>query len=101
MLYSKNYKDLVDDHVTIHSDINRWQHTTPQHNRTQLYNSNTHNDPMAAGDGDLDFYPAYCFKESPTHFTWVKMAAVDVHRLKRRQGFGESAVIARQYPDRQ
>lgn len=53
---------------------------------------------MAAGDGDLDFYPAYCFKESPTHFTWVKMAAVDVHRLKRRQGFGESAVIARQYP---
>ncbi|RAH59594.1 hypothetical protein BO85DRAFT_476258 [Aspergillus piperis CBS 112811] len=35
----------------------------------------------------LDFYPAYCFKASPTHFTWVKMAAVDVLRLKRRPEF--------------
>lgn len=47
---------------------------------------------MADGDGDLEFYPAFCFKESPTHFTWVKMAAVDVHRLKRRQGFGRYPV---------
>ncbi|PYH32607.1 OB-fold domain-containing protein [Aspergillus neoniger CBS 115656] len=35
----------------------------------------------------LEFYPAYCFKASPTHFTWVKMAAVDVLRLKRRPEF--------------
>lgn len=38
-------------------------------------------------DGDLVFYPAFYFKASPTHFAWVKMAAVDVHRLKRRPGF--------------
>ncbi|PYH70285.1 OB-fold domain-containing protein [Aspergillus vadensis CBS 113365] len=35
----------------------------------------------------LEFYPAYCFKASPTHFTWVKMAAVDVLRLRRRPEF--------------
>ncbi|RHZ58809.1 hypothetical protein CDV55_103306 [Aspergillus turcosus] len=40
-----------------------------------------------AENGDLPFYPAFCFRASPTHFTWVKMAAVDVHRLKRRPGF--------------
>lgn len=41
----------------------------------------------AAENGNLTFYPAFCFKASPTHFTWVKMAATDVHRLKRRPGF--------------
>ncbi|GIJ98408.1 hypothetical protein Aspvir_000525 [Aspergillus viridinutans] len=40
-----------------------------------------------AENGDLTFYPAFCFRASPTHFTWVKMAAADVHRLKRRPGF--------------
>ncbi|OAX82545.1 hypothetical protein ACJ72_03102 [Emergomyces africanus] len=35
----------------------------------------------------LTYYPAFCHKVSPTFFTWVKMAAVDVHRLKRRPGF--------------
>ncbi|OJD13902.1 hypothetical protein AJ78_05692 [Emergomyces pasteurianus Ep9510] len=28
----------------------------------------------------LTYYPAFCHKVSPTFFTWVKMAAVDVHR---------------------
>ncbi|PYI25124.1 hypothetical protein BP00DRAFT_321997, partial [Aspergillus indologenus CBS 114.80] len=32
----------------------------------------------------LTFYPAYCFKASPTHFTWVKMAVADVLQLTRR-----------------
>ncbi|TPR09400.1 Peroxisomal membrane anchor protein (Pex14p) conserved region family protein [Aspergillus niger] len=41
----------------------------------------------AENHDDLEFYPAYCFKASPTHFTWVKMAAVDVLRLKRRPEF--------------
>ncbi|RHZ57086.1 OB-fold domain-containing protein [Aspergillus thermomutatus] len=40
-----------------------------------------------AENGNLAFYPAFCFTASPTHFAWVKMAAVDVHRLKRRPGF--------------
>ncbi|KAK2731457.1 hypothetical protein FQN55_004673 [Onygenales sp. PD_40] len=35
----------------------------------------------------LTFYPAYCHKVSPTFFSWVKMAAVDIHRLKTRKGF--------------
>jgi len=38
-------------------------------------------------DAGLIFYPAYCFKASPTHFAWVKMALVDVHMLQRRKGF--------------
>lgn len=38
-------------------------------------------------DGELVFYPAFCFRASPTHFAWVKMGAVDVHLLKRRAGF--------------
>jgi hypothetical protein len=45
---------------------------------------------MAADDDDaagLAFYPAFCYKASPTHFAWVKMAVVDVHRLKTRAGF--------------
>lgn len=35
----------------------------------------------------LVFYPAFCFKASPTHFAWVKMAAADVQRLQRVRGF--------------
>jgi hypothetical protein len=35
----------------------------------------------------LEFYPAFCFKASPTHFTWVKMGAADVHRLREFGGF--------------
>ncbi|RMJ20801.1 OB-fold nucleic acid binding protein, partial [Aspergillus sp. HF37] len=41
----------------------------------------------AAKEEDLVFYPAFCFKASPTHFTWVKLAGVDVHQLKRRKEF--------------
>ncbi|RAK95072.1 OB-fold domain-containing protein [Aspergillus ibericus CBS 121593] len=47
---------------------------------------------MATADNNaLPFYPAFCFQASPTHFTWVKIAAVDVLRLKRRA----------EYPDQQ
>jgi hypothetical protein len=48
---------------------------------------------MATGEdddndaGQLTFYPAFCFKASPTHFAWVKMTAADVHRLRTRKGF--------------
>jgi hypothetical protein len=41
----------------------------------------------------LDFYPAFCFKASPTHFTWVKMGAADVHRLKEIEGFGGKLLL--------
>lgn len=40
-----------------------------------------------AEEEDFVFYPAFCFKASPTHLTWVKMAGADVHRLRRRRGF--------------
>lgn len=36
---------------------------------------------------ELPFYPAFCFPASPTHFTWVKMSIVDIHRLQSRRGF--------------
>ncbi|PLB55693.1 hypothetical protein P170DRAFT_433203 [Aspergillus steynii IBT 23096] len=49
---------------------------------------------MAPAEHDeLDFYPAFCFKASPTHFAWVKMMATDVHRLKRRSEFGDQSVF--------
>jgi hypothetical protein len=35
----------------------------------------------------LTFYPAFCFKASPTHFAWVKLTASDVHRLRKRVEF--------------
>ncbi|KAL4754642.1 hypothetical protein BDW72DRAFT_115678 [Aspergillus terricola var. indicus] len=37
----------------------------------------------------LPFYPAFCFRASPTHFAWVKMGAADIHRLTRRLEYGE------------
>ena len=40
------------------------------------------NDPLP-----LTFYPAYCFSQSPTFHTWVKLTAADVHALKAREGF--------------
>ncbi|KAL4920168.1 hypothetical protein BDW62DRAFT_23749 [Aspergillus aurantiobrunneus] len=39
------------------------------------------------------FYPAFCFKASPTNFTWVKMGAADIHRLTRRVEFGEQGLF--------
>ncbi|KAL4933407.1 OB-fold domain-containing protein [Aspergillus undulatus] len=41
----------------------------------------------------LSFYPAFCFKASPTNFAWVKISAADIHRLKRRVGFGEQGLF--------
>jgi hypothetical protein len=60
--------------------------------------SNLHreNDPMATVD-DVEsiIYPAFCFKASPTHFTWVKMAIADVHRLQKPRNFdGKDAHIS-------
>ncbi|KAJ9311648.1 hypothetical protein DTO271D3_8112 [Paecilomyces variotii] len=57
---------------------------------------------MAAADDDavgLTFYPAFCYKASPTHFTWVKMAVTDVHRLKTRSGFeGQNIFFYNNHP---
>ncbi|KAJ5125566.1 hypothetical protein N7448_004886 [Penicillium atrosanguineum] len=47
----------------------------------------------AEDDAESVFYPAFCFKASPTHFAWVKMAASDVHRLKRPEGFGGQTIF--------
>lgn len=45
-------------------------------------------EPMATVNNEnLIFYPAFCFKASPTHFTWVKMGAADVHRLRKSSDF--------------
>ncbi|KAJ5595924.1 hypothetical protein N7450_002382 [Penicillium hetheringtonii] len=50
-------------------------------------------------DAGLIFYPAYCFKASPTHFAWVKMALADVHRLQRRKGFeGQNVFFYKNHP---
>lgn len=35
----------------------------------------------------LTFYPAYCFALSPTHNTWTRLTASDVHALRERTGF--------------
>ncbi|KAJ5991045.1 hypothetical protein N7499_011589 [Penicillium canescens] len=57
---------------------------------------------MATDDNvDLTFYPAFCFKASPTHFTWVKMSAADVHRLRRLKEFvGENIFFYNNHPIR-
>jgi hypothetical protein len=39
----------------------------------------------------LTFYPAYCFKASPTWFVWVKITAHEIHHVLRfRPGFAAS-----------
>ncbi|KAL2851955.1 hypothetical protein BJY01DRAFT_208559 [Aspergillus pseudoustus] len=42
---------------------------------------------------ELTFYPAFCFKASPTHFTWVKLAASDIHRLRKRVEFADQGLF--------
>lgn len=38
----------------------------------------------------VQFYPAYCHKASPTYFTWVKLTASDIHyALRKRPGFDQ------------
>ncbi|KAJ5984181.1 hypothetical protein N7481_006280 [Penicillium waksmanii] len=50
-------------------------------------------------DADPTFYPAFCFKASPTHFAWVKMALADVHKLHRPEGFkGQSLFFYKNHP---
>ncbi|KAJ6128602.1 Nucleic acid-binding OB-fold [Penicillium samsonianum] len=47
----------------------------------------------------LVFYPAFCFKASPTHFTWVKMGAADVHRLRQSSDFvGQNIFFYNNHP---
>ncbi|KAL2794695.1 hypothetical protein BJX66DRAFT_303286 [Aspergillus keveii] len=41
----------------------------------------------------LTFYPAFCFKASPTHFAWVKLTASDVHRLRKRVEFADQGLF--------
>ncbi|KAL4870103.1 hypothetical protein BDV12DRAFT_195707 [Aspergillus spectabilis] len=41
----------------------------------------------------LPIYPAFCFKSSPTNFTWVKIGIADVHRLERRFEFGDHGLF--------
>ena len=60
----------------------------PTHPRDYPTPNQQKNDPMATAENeDLVFYPAFCFRASPTHFTWVKMASVDVHRLRKLKEF--------------
>ena len=35
----------------------------------------------------LTFYSAYCFSLSPTHNTWARLTAAQVHALRERTGF--------------
>ncbi|KAL2802303.1 hypothetical protein BJX63DRAFT_438005 [Aspergillus granulosus] len=50
---------------------------------------------------ELTFYPAFCFKASPTHFAWVKLAASDIHRLRKRREFADQGLFFYQnYPIR-
>ncbi|KAF1817537.1 hypothetical protein P152DRAFT_504746 [Eremomyces bilateralis CBS 781.70] len=37
-------------------------------------------------------YPAYCFRDSPTHFSWVKLSVADIHHLRAVSGFQDQAV---------
>ncbi|CEL00601.1 hypothetical protein ASPCAL00199 [Aspergillus calidoustus] len=41
----------------------------------------------------LTFYPAFCFKASPTHFAWVKLATSDIHRLRKRVEFADQGLF--------
>ena len=44
----------------------------------------------------LVFYPAYCFKASPTWFVWVKLTAHDIyHVLRSRPGFAAATTNPR------
>ncbi|KAJ5539501.1 hypothetical protein N7513_007833 [Penicillium frequentans] len=46
-------------------------------------------------------YPAFCFKASPTHFAWVKMAIADVHRLEKPSDFdGQKIFFYKNHPIR-
>jgi Telomere regulation protein Stn1 len=49
---------------------------------------------------NLTFYPAYCFKASPTYFAWVKLTAFDIHNaLHTRRGFeGQSLYFYLNHP---
>ncbi|OJK00778.1 hypothetical protein ASPACDRAFT_1887530 [Aspergillus aculeatus ATCC 16872] len=47
-----------------------------------------------------EFYPAYCFQASPTHFSWVKMAVADVRQLHRRPEYPEGIFFHKNHPIR-
>ncbi|KAK2746810.1 hypothetical protein FQN57_002852 [Myotisia sp. PD_48] len=52
----------------------------------------------SANGTDLTFYPPHCNKVSPTFFTWVKIGAVDVHRLKQRRVDGRNQFFFKNHP---
>ena len=41
----------------------------------------------------LTYYPAYCFPLSPTHSTWARLTAAQVHALRERTGFEGTYVL--------
>lgn len=43
------------------------------------HHNNSH--PNSKAHENLTFYPAFCFPNSPTHFTWVKLTAYDIHHV--------------------
>ncbi|KAL6235212.1 hypothetical protein BDW75DRAFT_230498 [Aspergillus navahoensis] len=61
-------------------------------NKGRSNNNNTNNN-AAEHKPYIPFYPAFCFRASPTHFAWVKMGAADVHRLTRRLEYGEQGLF--------
>lgn len=43
---------------------------------------------LSGQTSNLTFYPAYCYKASPTYFAWIKLTAFDVHNaIYTRRGF--------------
>ncbi len=42
----------------------------------------------------LTFYPAYCFPLSPTHNTWARLTAAQVHALCERTGFEGTYILS-------
>ena len=55
---------------------------------------------LTGQSSNLAFYPAYCFRASPTYFAWVKLTASDIHNaLHTRRGFeGQSVYFYLNHP---
>ncbi|KAL2825163.1 hypothetical protein BDW59DRAFT_161880 [Aspergillus cavernicola] len=62
-------------------------------NNNNNNNDDDDDDASPTPSEELSFYPAFCYKASPTHFVWVKMGAVDVRRLQRKVEFGDQGLF--------
>lgn len=82
----KSRAELSRDTTRI-QEMEKWARTTIW-SHGMATNDTNNNAAKLKPKPSLTFYPAFCFKASPTNFTWVKIGAADVHRLKRRVGFG-------------